>query len=377
MGFLIDPYIKKNTEDLSFINLKENAQLNIKGYSIPNGGLDVPLLTDELAENIKNKKENEIITIAAILRGMAYTLGIDENFKYRDEYLKFLRAADENIENFILFNGVNSVENNKLIEGIIYFKSVLVMNEVNTQALLSYGVTLLKYCASLPNKKMVKVFKKEAKNKLEELLMIQQEPMALYQLAHIYKDEMQFKKAQLYGEKLLKLEIDELFQTRVKHLLLELRDLVQYETGYEAILEGQTEVGLPLLVELEENYSEWWNLIFFIGLGYRQLGEFDEAISRFQKVLSLKEDLIDALVELGLCYGGVGNYLEASEYFLRAIELGGENSEILCNLAMSYMEMGNLQDARMYINKSLEMDPNDEITLICQKRIDELVGSST
>ncbi|WP_026477008.1 tetratricopeptide repeat protein [Alkaliphilus transvaalensis] len=375
MAFLIDPYIRKYTEDLSFIHLKEDAQINIKGYLIPSGGLDVPLLTHELAENIKTKKENEVITVAAIIRGMAYTIGIDSGFKYATEYIKFLKSVDDNIEKFILVEAVKLAEDSKLAESLIFIKSVLVLNETNPQALLNYGISLLKYAEEkLSSKKEIKVFRREAKDKLEALLEIQPDPVAYYQLAYIYKDEKQFKRAQLYAEKLLDLEVDELLQARVKHMLYELEDLVKYEIGYEAILQGNTEAGLPLLLELEEKYPEWWNLIFFIGLGYRQAKEYNEAIEKFEAVLVLKEDMLDSIVELGLCYSSKGNYLEAIDYFKKALEVGGENSEILCNLAMAHMELGDYQEADYYIKTSLELNPHDEITQACEKQIKALMA---
>ncbi|MBM7616389.1 tetratricopeptide repeat protein [Alkaliphilus hydrothermalis] len=375
MEFLIDPHILKNTEDLSFVHLKEEANLSIKGYQIPSGGLDIPMITAELAENIKTKPENEVITVAGIIRGMAYTLGIDQHFKFKEEYIKFLRTVNDAIENYILFQAMQSAEDNKLLESLILIKSVLVLNPVNSQALLNYGVTLLKYREEgISSKKIAKVFKQEAKNKLEELLTIEDNPMAYYQLAYIYKDESQFRKSKLYAEKLLELEVDELVQVRVRHLLHELTDLVDYETGYEAILMGKADEGLPLLLDLEVKYPEWWNMIFFVGLGYRQLGQFSEAIQRFDKVLEIKGDAVDAIAELGICYSSLGDYQKAIESFQRALAVGGENSEILSNLSMIYMELGEYQEAGDYIKRSLELNPYDEITLACQTRLEELLG---
>src|SRR5690554_5266539 len=97
MKFLIEPYIHKRTEDLSFVQLSPRA-IEVKNYVVPDEGLHVPLLTSELADRIKTKGENEVITAHGIVRGMIYLLGVDSNFKYKDEYIKFLYAVNPDIE---------------------------------------------------------------------------------------------------------------------------------------------------------------------------------------------------------------------------------------------------------------------------------------
>lgn len=372
---LIDRYIKGKTEELSFIHLKEDAEIRIEGYKLPIGGLEVPILTEELANNIKTKKESEVITIGAIMRGMAYTLGIDSNFPYRDEYIRFLTAVDDNVVAYILLQGIKAADNQQLLDSIIFLKSALVINPNEPQALLNYGVTLLKY--SIENfkrgQKEFSTFTKEAKNMLEKLLEIEEAPLAYYHLAFIYKEERQFVKAELLAQKLLDLEVDELMKLQINHLLHELEDLVTYEKGYEAVLAYKPAEGLSLLLPLEEKYGDWWNLLFFIGLAYRQENKFVEGISYFQKVIEIKPDQVDSLVELSLCYGSLGDYQEAIAYSLRALEIGGENSEILCNLAVMYMEIGNYPEADLCLKRSLELNPTDEVALTCMKQLEAIV----
>lgn len=375
--FLIDTYIKNRTEDLSFIHLREDADLKLKGYHLPPGGLDVPLLTEELANNIKTKKESEVITLGAVMRGMLYTLGIDSNFIHREEYIQFLKVADNNIQAFILKEGIQAGDQQRLLESIIFLKSALVISPDEPQAMLHYAVTLLKYCVENLKKtqKEFKVFRQEAKNILERLLDIQPDPLAYYHLAYIYKEEKQFLKSQLYGQKLMEQEVDELMKLQVTHLLHELEDLVAYEKGYQAVLALRPEEGLEHLLPLEEKYNEWWNLLFFIGLALRQTGNFVESITYFQKVLEIKSDQVDTLVELGLCYGSLGDYQEAIEYSSQALELAGENGEILCNLAVIYMEIGDFSEAEMYLRRSLALNPTDEITLACMERLNSVSKS--
>lgn len=369
-------FFKKRTEDLSFITLKADAQINVVGYQMPKEGLIVPLLTEELAQNIKTRREEEVLTLGAILRGMGYTLGVDRDFLYRQEYEKFMRAVDQEIEGFLLAQGAKAADQGKLLESIIYFRGVLTIHPEHPAALLHYGVSLLKYCADYMKGKgkEAKALKNEAKRALEDLLSYEEHPLAYYHLAYIYQEEKQFVKAQLYLEKLLAQEGDELMKHQAMHMMQQLEDLANYERGYTAVLAHRPEEGLKYLLPLEEKYEEWWNLLFFIALAHRQMGKYVDALNYFQRVLEIKPDQVDALAEASLCYGSLGDYKEAIACGEKALELGGANGEILSNLAVIYMELGQLDDAEACLRESLALDPKDEITLACQAQLKRLRG---
>lgn len=375
MKFLIDRYLLKNTEDLSFIHLKQKAELKIPNYQLPEGGLELPIFIEELANNIKTKDENKIITVGAIIRGIIYLLGIDSTFKYKDEYIKFLYAANPEIEKYILSEGIKALEKDEQLKAVIYSKSLVLINPTDTKILLNYVLTLLQYRDKelVQKKKSFDAYTDEIKDKLEILLNIDsQQPLAYYYLGFIYKDRKQYNKAKLHWEKALALSLEENLKEQLNELLRQLEDMVQYENGYEAILSERPQEGLALLEELEKKYEEWWNLKFFIGLGYRQLGAFHEAVQYFNKVLTIKENQVDALAELGLCYAGLGEVQKAITIYHQVIEFQGDNNEILCNLSMLYLQLGDIEKARKYINTSLEINPRDEITLSCKKKLDAI-----
>lgn len=375
MKFILDNYLLKNTEKLSFIHLKENAQLNIPNYKLPKGGLDFPIFTEELALNIKTKEENSIITIGGIIRGIIYLIGIDSTFKYNEEYVEFLYIANPQIEKYILKEGIQALEKEDLLNALIFFKCLVFLNPNDTKILLNYALTLIEYRdkALLNKKKTFKLFTEEVMDKLEILLNIDsQQPLAYYYLGFIYKDKRQYKKAKVHWEKALSFNLEESIKDQLNGLLLEIEDMVQYERGYEAILSGRPQEGLLLLEELEKKHVSWWNLKFFIGLAYRKLGVFHQAIQYFNKVLAIKENQIDTLAELGICYAGLGELQKAIKTFHQAIEVEENNNELLCNLAMLYLEIGNIEKAKEYINTSLKMNPQDEITISCKKEIDAI-----
>ncbi len=375
MKFLIEPYIHKRTEDLSFIQLSPEA-IEVKGYKIPDEGLYVPLLTENLAKNIKTKEEDKIVTANAIVRGMIYLLGVDSNFKYKDEYIEFLYAVNPDIEKYINFEAIKFADEDKIIESIIFLKALVLLNNKNTYYLFNYGLTLVKYVSEkLTNKaKAQKVFKKESMTCFEEILNIDENfELAYYHLGFLYSDVKQFVKAKLSWEKYVELSEDENLKVEINNMLLKIDNQAKYERGYEAVLGGRPQEGLSFLLDLEESYSEWWNLLFFIGLAYRQLLQYKEAIKYFEKVLELEENQLDTLAELGLCYAGITDYNKSIECFRKALEIGGDNNEILCNLAMAYMEKGDLIKASECLDKSLALNPEDEITKVCKEKLDTLL----
>ncbi len=378
MKFLIEPYIRKRTEDLLFLQLNKEA-ISVKNYEMPTEGLFVPLLTTELAENIKTKDENKVITANAIVRGIIYLLGIDPQFKHKDEYVKFLYAVNPEIEDYINFEAIKFADRGKMIESIIFLKALVLLNNKNVYYLFNYSLNLIQYAEdSLKAKPKVQVvFRKEAKVFLEMILDIDESfSLAYYHLGFLYLYNKEFNKAKLFWEKYRSYEEDTDLAMEVSHLILEIEDNALYERGYEAILGGRAEEGLPLLLELEERSTNWWNLLFFIGLGYRQLGQYTDAIAYFNKVMEIEENQLDTLSELGLCYGATGNYGKAVECFEMALNIGGENNEILCNLAMVYMEVADYTKAKKCLEHSLAINPQDEITQACNKQLKMLMENS-
>jgi len=188
MKFLIEKYIHKRTEDLSFVQLSEQA-IQVKGYVMPKDGLFVPLLTTELANNIKTKEEDKIITANGIVNGMIYLLGVDCDFKYRDEYIEFLYVVNPDIEDYINFRAVKYADEGKLIESVIFSKALLLLNPKNVYYIFNYALNLLNYSKeNLSNKaKIESTFKKEATLWLEAILDIDDNyALAYYHLGFLY-----------------------------------------------------------------------------------------------------------------------------------------------------------------------------------------------
>ncbi|OPJ55165.1 tetratricopeptide repeat protein [Alkalithermobacter paradoxus] len=367
MKYRIDKYLLKKTQDLSFITIKSDADINLKGYKIPEDGIDVPILNDELIKNIKNKSEP--LTLAAIARGMIYIIGIDKDFKYNEEYKKFLYSFDEKIEDYIGYMGIKKSQDKELTEGLIYFKSLITLNPRNVNALYNYAVIcqdIAKRYEKTKQTEIIEDYLLEALEKLELIIDIDEEfALAYYQLGYHYHNQKQYLKAKLTWEEGIKRGLDDDKCSEIKEQINKIQYKVDYEEGYNLVLQGQPEKGLEKLLPLVQDYSDWWNLLFFIGLAYRQLGNINEAMEYFEKILILNPNQGDTVAEIALCNGILGNYEKSIENYKKAIDIIGEDPELLCNLGMTYLQTRDLEKASEYINKAYDINPNDEITVAC------------
>ncbi|KGG79623.1 hypothetical protein Y919_10945 [Caloranaerobacter azorensis H53214] len=373
----IEKFFKEKTENLTFIELKSSANTKFNKFKL-DSNIPLPILVDELITEIKERRAQDEIKISSIIRGMIYTIGVDPNFPYIEKYRDILYSFDEKIEDFILYNGVKFIKEGLLDDGLIYLRALVVLNDKNVDGLYNYGVALeerTKKYLELRDEKRANMFINEATRQFENILEIDDEyPLAYYKLGYHYRLNKQFIKCKIIWEKFLTLSKDEELKEEIKLNLLEMQDDIVYEEGYNEIFTGDPVKGLEKLLPLKEKYTDWWNLLFIIGLGYRQIGDFAKAKEEFESVLSIVPGQVDALNELGLCLANLGQYEEAIEKFTEAYKKRPKDYEILCNRGMTYLQMGILDKAKEDIQKAYDENPLDEITIECMKEIERIEG---
>lgn len=371
----IKEYFKQKTESISFIQLKLEANVEINGYKMPTS-IPLPLTVDELVNEIKERRAQEEIKISSIVNGIIYLIAADPDFIYVNEYKNLLYQINSNIEKYLLHNGITLINEEKLDEGIVYLKALTHLNNKNIEGLFNYGLGLEQKAQRLYKLKSIdlgNLFLNEATGIFEEIVEIDADfSLAYYKLGFHYLNLKQYKKCQIIWEKFIELDDDEERIEEIKEYLTKIEDDVTYEEGYNEILRGKPYEGLKKLLPLKEKHTDWWNLLFMIGLGYRQLGEYDKARGEFENVLAINPAQVDALNELGLCLAFMGYYEEAIEKFTKAIYKRPDDYEIICNRGMTYLQMGEIKRAEEDIQRAYEKNPNDEITISCKKEIERV-----
>ncbi|RKD27283.1 Tetratricopeptide repeat-containing protein [Caminicella sporogenes DSM 14501] len=369
----IEKYLRKRANEIVFIELKEDKYFKAKNLKLSKD-ISLPIALQKVISKVNGKEENDKFSLFDIIQGMIFMLGIDKDFKYNKDYKEFLLNFDENIKFKILEQGFKYAQNDKKLDALICFKASLYIDKEDINALYNYA----RVCEELAfdtedNNDLNYDFYDEALEVFE--VIIEKYPdfsLAYYHLGFHYMNRKQYKKAELIWKTCIEKGIDEEKEMEILNKLSENNYKIQYEEGYSLVLNGRPLEALDKLLPLAEKYPEWWNLLFFVGLAYRHLKEYEKALSYFKRAHNLKPSQVDILNEMGLCYMSLGKIDDSIRYFKRAVNLKNDLPDILCNLGSAYIEKGDYEKAREYIMKSYKINPQDEITIAWMKELEKI-----
>ena len=376
MKFKIDKYLLKKTEELAFITVKKEGEFHLDGYEIPKEGLNVPIKNEVLVKGIKEKTAQDGLNSISIADAMIYIIGIDPEFRYNDEYKKFLTALEKkvnfNVRSYAGYMSRKYFELGETTDSLIYIKALVTLYPDDIEGLYNYAIVCQEVATSYQkdgDAKGMNAFLLEAGEKLEKIINMDENfALAYYHLGYHYYNQSQYIKAKVIWEEAIKHGLDEDIIAEIQENIGKMDYKVQYEEGYSLVFQGKFEEGLDKLLPLEEQYGDWWNLLFIIGIAYKNMGEMDRAIHYFDKILIIKPNQVDTLVELALCEASSFNMERAIELLEQAAKIK-EDPEILCNLGMAYLNTGNIDDAIYYIERAYELNPEDEITIACMREL--------
>jgi len=367
-----EEYFLKKRNDISFISLKKGAAVSFKGKKyITKIELPVPVRIEKLLEDINRQDEIDGITLNNIIDGIIYILGTDNNFKYIQDYKEMFEALNFEFLPYIIYIINNGI---KTEDSVIYGRA-LINNEENEKTCFIYASCLEKMGMELHEKgnDQSRYFLEEANLYFEKCLDYNDKfSLAYYKLGYYYKRKQQYVKAQLIWQRHQELDDDDLRIEEIRNELLQLKPYVDYENGYNLVLKERPEEGLDLLLPLVKDFGGWWNLLFFIGLAYRALGEYTIAETYFENVLKIDNLQKDALNELGLCKICRGKYVEAAELFSKLLSIDPGKCEVFCNRAAAYLYNNQLDRAKEDIQTALKISPNDPVALSIKEELDRI-----
>ena len=359
---VIDDYFIKKSDKVSFIELRKGSIIEINDYIIKDN-IPLPMATGTLVKEIKNGNIDEEFKLAYLIEGIIYILGIDYDFKFKEEYKKILYSYDPKIESYIFYKGLKHIENKNYDDGAIFFRALTNINNRNVNGIFNYALSLENISKDFINRgdeAKGKIFLIESTNQLESILDIESDfSLAYYKLGYHYKYYEQFLKAKLIWEKYLKLGDEEERLQEVREQLGLITDDVDFEVGLNHLSNGEYELALEKFTRLASKHEEWWNIFYLTGLAYKGLGEYETAIEFFFEAIELDCKNVDVYNELGICLFGTGNINEAIKIFSEGIDLDDSDYKIIFNRGMAFLQLGLIEKATEDIGTAYRLNPDD------------------
>lgn len=314
----ISQYLTPHLSEMIFDELSD-GYLERAGIKDIMTGVPVPI----------RKTELESISTLSIARNMAFVIGCDPTFQYKENYIAYiLRAFDKRFAEGLIADGVEGAARNDFEYACIQFRAAMQIDPDNANAYYCYGRACKDAYEAGEEEEFVGRFKAESLEAFEiATLKNPQLAEAFYFLGYGYVNLGLYIKAKLTWEDFMKLSADEELKKEIAQRLEQLEQPVEIEKGYNMVLAGKYEEGIEALsVYTEGQYADWWPLWYYLGAAYAALERDDEAVASFLQVLRFSPSNAEAMEELVKLYEKLGDEEKAAKYRTK-LEIVSENAK--------------------------------------------------
>lgn len=317
----------------------------------------LPVKSGSIIDDIKEKGDLEKIPFSYFLYGMFFMLGADDTFTYRDDYIRIIKKTEgstryikgkiaEEIkqgnyeDGYILLKGLSQIEKNK----DVFDKLIMVLEElkIKNPAFAEEEMAILEKAKEIPGYEKPYFYEALLKRDIKD-----------------YRGAMEAISKYI--------EISGTSDKEVIDFKEDLSKSADYEKGKELIYDDP-KGALKLLIPLIDQFPEDATLLYYIGVCYRILENYEKSIYYLNQALELDNDLVQVVNELGINYAKLGDFDTAVKYLRKAFE-ATKSAEICTNLVTCYLEMGKLEDAKAHLALAEKLDPEDEIVQELKKMI--------
>ncbi len=370
----IDEYFKGKAQKVNFIELKDYKQLGLEmGEDIR---IPLPLVSDVLADGISKGNLEEKVDAEKILDGMIFLIGTDNEFEFKDDYIKILREYSEEIDDYIFFKGIKYLDQDLMERSEVYFRAIREMNPEHILGRFNYALALERIAQDMINDgEEIKgmQFLAESTYELESILDIDEKyALAYYKLGYHYNFSNQYLKAKLMWEKYINLDNDDLRIQEVREQIDIIQDNVDLESGLTYLSYNRHEEALESFLKILPRHSEWWELRYLLGMTHAGLNNSQAAIDQYRLALELNSEIEDVYNELGIELFKQGDIAEAIVIFSKGIDILGDKYKLYFNRGLGYLQLDNYIKAKEDINKAYELNPVDENVLETKNQLENI-----
>jgi len=374
---IVNKYFKENHKNITFLELKDSALVKIKNFTI-NKDLPLPIITDNLIEEIyQGNLENEI-NLSQIIDGIIYLLGVDSDFPNLDRYVEILNSYNPNINAYIYNVAIKKISEGDIEFGGIFLRALIYLDSKNLNVRFNYALVLeemgRKYIES--NDEKGEEFLTASTNELESIVeMDEKYSLAYYKLGFHYKYFEQYIKAKLTWNKFLTVDKDENRLQEIREEIDLIDDNVKFETGLTYLTYNEFGKALDSFLKLLPRYGDEWNVLYLLAMCYKGLSESDKAIEYLHKAIEINDEEPDLYNELGIINFLDGKIIEAIGIFNEGIEKTDHDYKLYFNRGLGYIQLGEYNLALKDVKMAYELNPKDENVVNQLKELEDLMSS--
>lgn len=345
--------INERLSKLIFIELKDLTvleKINSNLYKQLKGKEVLFPIDLKMAMDINNPTKSEL-TMDKFFIGMLLCIGGNDTFAYNDYYEEIILNFDSSQEFY---------------KGYIY--SLIQKEELFEAYILLKGLSKIYFNSEYKDKLITVLFSLKDKSDFlnNEFKFHIKDAMKNYKSFHkvyMYKSIMERDE----GNYILALEsidkyiskVNEEEKEEVKEYRNQLLSYRSYEDGKDKIYTSPKEA-LEKLVPLVEIFKEDALLYYYIGIAYRKLGMYEQAIFYLELSRQIDTDIVEVVNELGLNYASLEMYEKAIKHF-EAVFKVTRAVEVCTNIIMCYFKLNNKEKVNEYLNMAKKINENDEI----------------
>jgi len=121
-------------------------------------------------------------------------------------------------------------------------------------------------------------------------------------------------------------------------------------------------ITVPILFSCASNHrikAKQAEEYFDLGTKYLQRGEYDQAISVYNKALALNPGYTEAYLNRGIAYRNKGQHDQAVSDYDKVLQIDPKDARAYCNRGNALIEKGQYDNAISDYNKALEINSKD------------------
>lgn len=314
----------------------------------------IPLNTEYLVKNIEDSDAVRNMPVEEFIKGMAYAIGADPDFKYAEIYKKILNN-NEPYEKLLKQFAAKLFKDGRKIDSYIILKCInLVYHDKETEdTMLNLSEDIAISNADFIENALENArVSAEAGNINGYLIM-----------GSIYRMKNEPEKVINNLREYLARGGEE--TSDITSELKSLERNLKIEEAYEMVHDNP-QGALEMLLSYYNEEKNNPKLLLNIAVCYRILKNYEKAINYLEEAMAIDSEYLDVINELGLNHAMINNFDTAEKYFKPVYDATKELAP-LSNLIICYFNLGRNDEAMNLLNKAKTIDSNDEIISIIEK----------